>query len=77
MSKDEKSSYYDAGGIEVLDVIRAKLTQEQWEGWLLGNVIKYSLRSNFKGSKERDIEKLTKYACWLDVEQDEETDKVG
>lgn len=65
MSKDDKSSYYDAGGIEVLEVIKAKLTKEQYEGYLLGNSIKYALRSNFKGTKERDVEKLANYSKWL------------
>lgn len=65
MSKDQKSSYYDEGGIEVLDVIKAKLTPEQYKGYLLGNSIKYALRANFKGTKERDIEKLANYSRWL------------
>jgi len=67
MSKDNKSTYYDQGGIEVLDVIKAKLTPEQYEGYLLGNAIKYALRANWKGSKERDLEKLGNYAGWLDA----------
>lgn len=62
MSKDPKSTYYDAGGIETLDVIKAKLTPEQYRGYLLGNVIKYSCRLNFKGCLERDAEKLAVYA---------------
>ena len=47
--RDPKSRYYDAGEIEVLDVIKAKLTPEQFKGWLLGNLIKYSCRANHKG----------------------------
>jgi hypothetical protein len=65
MSKDPKSTYYDAGGIETIEVIRAKLTPEQFEGWLLGNVIKYSCRLNFKGSAARDAEKCAVYAAEL------------
>lgn len=65
MSRDEKSEYYDVGGIEVLDVIAAKLTKEQYEGYLLGNVIKYALRLNFKGTKTRDTEKIAYYSKWL------------
>lgn len=41
MSRDKNSSYYDAGGIETLDVIKAKLTNDQYQGYLLGNAIKY------------------------------------
>jgi len=68
MARDPKSGHYDAGNIEVQDVIKAKLTPEQYEGWLLGNVIKYSLRCNFKGSKSRDQEKIEFYAKWLKSE---------
>ena len=35
MSKDINSNYYDAGDIEVLDVIKAKLTPPQYEVTLL------------------------------------------
>ena len=62
MSIDQKSSYYDVGGIETIDVMKAKMTPEQYEGYLLGNIIKYSSRCNHKGTKERDIEKIYVYA---------------
>ena len=65
MSKDDKSSYYDAGGIEVLDVIKAKLTPEQYQGYLLGNAIKYQLRMMHKGNAARDAEKAANYSRWL------------
>lgn len=65
MSRDPKSSYYDAGGIETLDIIKAKLTPEQYQGYLLGNVIKYACRANFKDCPARDAEKLAVYAKQL------------
>ena len=65
VARDEKSSYYDAGGIEVLDVIKAKLTPEQYRGYLLGNAIKYVLRLNWKDTPERDAEKAANYLTWL------------
>lgn len=65
MSIDKKSSYYDIGGIEVMSVIRAKLTPIQFEGYLLGNCLKYACRANFKGAKERDLEKLSIYSNLL------------
>jgi len=61
MSIDSKSSYYDAGGIENMAIIKAKLTPEQYQGFLLGNIIKYSTRANWKGCYERDVEKLGVY----------------
>ena len=67
MSKDDKSSYYDAGGIETLDVIKAKLTPAQYEGYLLGNAIKYQLRMMHKTPDKpgRDAEKAANYSKWL------------
>lgn len=76
MSKDDKSNYYDAGGIEVFEVIKAKLTKEQFKGFLLGNSIKYQLRCNWKESFERDIEKSKNYTNWLD-EENKKDDNVG
>lgn len=61
MSVDVKSSYYDAGGIELLSVIKAKLSPEQYRGYLHGNILKYSGRMNFKGSYDRDLEKVGVY----------------
>jgi len=66
MSRDEKSSYYDAGGIETIDVIKAKLTEEQYKGYLLGNIIKYSCRLNHKGQAVRDAEKIKTYSAELE-----------
>jgi hypothetical protein len=65
MSVDEKSSYYDAGGLEAIEVIKAKLTPDQYIGYLLGNQLKYSQRANFKGSFDRDIEKVSIYSRML------------
>ena len=67
MSKDKNSSYYDVGGIEVLDVIKAKLTPEQYTGYLLGNAIKYQLRMMHKtpDNPGRDAEKAANYSAWL------------
>ena len=65
MSVDEKSNYYDVGGLEAIEVIKAKLTSDQYVGYLLGNQLKYSQRANFKGSFDRDIEKGSIYSRML------------
>lgn len=64
--RDPQSRYYDEGGIETLDIIKAKLTTEQYEGYLLGNMIKYSCRMNFKGNFDRDNRKVGFYSKFLD-----------
>ena len=77
MSKDKKSNYYDEGGIETIDIIKAKLTPEQYTGYLLGNVIKYACRLNFKGSKTRDAEKLANYSKWVESASTDDTPCFG
>jgi hypothetical protein len=53
--------HHTAGGIEAIEVIEAKLTPEQFEGYCLGNAIKYLLRCNHKGAKDQDIGKADWY----------------
>ena len=67
MSRDEKANYYDAGGIETLDIIKAKLTSEQYQGYLLGNAIKYQCRMMHKTPENplRDAEKAANHSKWL------------
>lgn len=65
MSKDEKANYYDVGGIETLDIIRAKLTPEEYRGFLKGNAIKYLCRAAHKDDEQRDLEKAAYYTEWL------------
>ncbi len=62
---DPKARYYDAGGIEVFDILKAKLTPEQWVGFLLGNVIKYTCRLNHKGCADSDARKVRIYSNLL------------
>ena len=72
MAVDSKSGYYMEGGIEVIDIVKAKLTPEQYEGFLLGNILKYACRANWKGSFIRDIEKINVYANLLKNYQEED-----
>ena len=53
-------SHYTSGGIEVLDYIKAKLTNEQLEGYCIGNVIKYISRYRHKNGVE-DLKKARWY----------------
>lgn len=54
----------DGLDVEVLDIIKAVLTKEKFDGFLHGNVIKYTLRTNKKNGVE-DLEKAYKYLGWL------------
>ena len=44
--------HYKQGGIETIDYLRAKLTPEEFKGFLKGNAIKYLSRAELKGGKE-------------------------
>ena len=61
----KKSGYYDAGGLSTLDIIKAKLTPEQYKGFLLGCVLKYGCRMNHKGQDISDSDKTAVYAGLL------------
>jgi hypothetical protein len=66
MALDPKSSYYDAGGIETIEVIKAKLTPNEYQGYLKGNLLKYLCRMSFKhDNPSRDAEKCTVYSTLL------------
>lgn len=53
--------HYKEGGIESIDIIKAKLTAEAFEGFLHGNAMKYLNRANFKGRKLEDLRKARWY----------------
>ena len=61
---DPKSTHYNSGGIETLDYIKAKLTLDQFQGFCMGNVLKYTSRANTKGNFKRDMEKAAYYSKW-------------
>jgi len=71
MAIDPKSTYYDAGDIETISIIKAKLTPEQFEGFLLGSILKYSCRANFKGTFNRDLEKAETYLTMLNKREED------
>lgn len=53
--------HYTAGGIEVLDIFKAKLTPEEYRGALKANVLKYLFREGLKGKPLEDLKKAQFY----------------
>jgi hypothetical protein len=53
--------HYKVGGIETIDYIQAKLTIEEFRGYLQGNILKYSSRMGYKGNASEDVGKLLWY----------------
>lgn len=60
--------------IEVIDIIRAILTPEEFRGYLKGNILKYIMRESNKNHIE-DLEKCDKYLDWLIKKDKEEKDQ--
>ena len=52
--------HYTKGGIETIDFIKAKLSPEEYRGYLRGNLLKYASRMGAKG--EDDAGKAAWYA---------------
>lgn len=53
-------THYTDGGIETIDYLQAKLTEDQFEGFLIGNVLKYCSRYRNKNGLE-DVKKARWY----------------
>ena len=54
-----------AGGLEVIDILKAKLTSEQFQGFLRANALKYLFRYDHKGTPVEDLQKAKTYVTWL------------
>jgi len=64
MDAVNQPNHYTQGGIETIEVIKQKLTPEEFAGYCKGNVIKYVTREAHKGGTE-DLEKARKYLDFL------------
>jgi hypothetical protein len=62
-----KGSHYEKAAMQPLEVMQRIMTTEQFKGFLLGNYIKYRLRSEFKGQHDSDEYKARQYAYWLEM----------
>lgn len=66
--------HYCHGGIETIDILKAKMPRPWFLGFLKGNVLKYITRSEFKGSEIEDFKKAAWYLDRLitEFEKDKE-----
>lgn len=53
--------HYEQGGVEVIDIMKAKMDASAFRGYLLGNVLKYLFRFNHKGKPLEDLKKAQWY----------------
>lgn len=68
--------HYEYGGFQVIDIIEAVLPKEWSKGFLLGNVIKYVLRS-FRKNGYEDLHKAKWYLDRLCNQLDKEDIDTG
>lgn len=54
--------HYTHGGIETIAYIRAKLSPEEYVGYLRGNIMKYTSRIGLKGESTEDAGKIEWYS---------------
>lgn len=57
-------SHYNSGSIEVIDFIKDQLTEEEFRGYIKGNILKYVSRERHKNGDE-DLEKAVFYLRFL------------
>lgn len=61
--------YFDAhygGDVQPIELMQMILTPEQFIGFLMGNIIKYSMRCGKKDAPEKELTKIRRYKAWLD-----------
>jgi len=64
MSDTINPDHYKHGGIETIEYIRAKMTKEEFYGYLKGNALKYISREGLKSEKILDKIDDIKKAIW-------------
>jgi hypothetical protein len=73
----QEAKHYMTGEYQPILIMQDKLTNDQFIGYLLGNVIKYSLRLNHKNQSRSDAGKCSQYAYWLCLAMDGEIIELG
>lgn len=70
--KVNSPSHYNHGDIETFDLIQVILTEEEYIGYLKGNIIKYRERAEYKNdTPDEDWAKAKKHYDMLKVIQNE------
>ncbi|ANA87093.1 hypothetical protein SEA_MINECRAFTSTEVE_62 [Gordonia phage MinecraftSteve] len=61
--------HYASTEIETIDFIADKLGPEGFKAYVLGNILKYAARAQFKGVFDDDLEKIRNYSVILQEHQ--------
>jgi len=69
-------THYNKHGVECILAIKASMTQEEFEGYLKGNSLKYLWRYKYKDKPVEDLEKAQWYLSRL-IEEVTDADAKG
>lgn len=64
-----RPDHYKKGGMQPIDIFRAKLTAKEFKGFCKANIIKYVLRADYKNGLE-DYKKALVYLNWIIERED-------
>ena len=70
MNNVDHPSHYNHGGKETIEILKDFLTEDEFKGFLKGNVLKYMHRYKFKNG----IEDLNKASWYLDKLKETESE---
>lgn len=62
-------NHYKNAARQPIEFMQELMTPEAFDGFLLGNILKYRLRAGFKDDANKDIEKAAQYAYWRELAQ--------
>ncbi len=69
------AKHYQALKEQPIEIMQKLFSAEQLKGFLLGNVIKYSLRCGLKDAPAKEMQKVAQYAAWyVDVAEGRKID---
>ena len=72
------AKHYQALSEQPIEIMQKLFSVEQLKGFLLGNVIKYSLRCGLKDNPAKEMQKVAQYAAWyVDVAEGRKIDHRG
>ena len=72
------AKHYQALSEQPIEIMQKLFSPEQLKGFLLGNVIKYSLRCGLKDNPVKEMQKVAQYAAWyVDVAEGRKIDPRG
>ena len=64
--KNPQSTHYELwNGSEAIDVLKNSLTEDEYKGFLKGNILKYQLRLGKKDNVDSEIIKIKDYQAEL------------